>query len=111
MNRKSSSPIVSVSYEDKKANTDQGAADLLADFFQPTFSSSTFATNPLYPYILQKQSCICEPVITEVSILNELNLVKPSYLLVLALCWYCAEFLYKTLLSLFTSSVNSCSFL
>jgi len=105
----------SVSYENTTANNDQAAADLYPEFFQTTYSVSSYSPRTSYPYSLQKSNFIPEPVITEDSVLCELNLIKPvsspgpdglpGWVL-----RYCAGSLYPLLQRLFILSVAFCSF-
>jgi len=77
--RKSSLLPHLVSYENKTANNDQAAADLFAEFLQSTYSVNSYSPSTSYPYNLQKSNFIPEPVITEDSVLCELNLIKPVF--------------------------------
>jgi len=75
--RKSSSYPSSLKFQNSAANTDQAIADLFAQFFQSTHSTSS-PPDQSYPYDTPKSNFIFCPVISESSLLLDLQRVKPT---------------------------------
>jgi len=76
--RKSSSYPSSLKFENSAASTDQAIADLFAQFFQTTYSTSS-PPDQSYPYVIPKSNFICCPVIRKSSLLLDLQRVKQVY--------------------------------
>ena len=76
--RQSSSYPSSLSYENSKAYTDQAIADLFATFFQTTYSSSNYSFES-YPFDMPRSNCIFSPLISEESLIRDLEMVKPVF--------------------------------
>jgi len=75
---KSSSYPSSPKFENSAANTDQAIADLFAQFFQTTYSTSS-PPDQSYPFEIPKSNFIFCPVISKSSLLLDLQRVKPVY--------------------------------
>jgi len=97
-----------------EASTDPEIADLFAEFFQSTFSSVSWY-NSSYHNHLNRANCIFSPVITESSLLSDLETITPTYSpgtdgLFGCVLKFCARTICKPILKLFHLSISSSVF-
>jgi len=80
VNAKRKSPALpsSVRLNSIEASMDPEITDLFAEFFQSTYSSVSWS-NSSYPNHLNSANCIFSPVITESSLLSDLETILPTY--------------------------------
>jgi len=76
--RKSSALPSSVRLNSIEASTDPEIADLFAEFFQSTYSSFSWSSSS-YPNHLNRANCIFSPVITQSSLLSDLETITSTY--------------------------------
>jgi len=113
--RKSSALPSSLRLNSIEASTDPEIVDLFAEFFQSTYSSVSWS-NSSYPNHLNRANCIFSPVLTESSLLSDLETITPTYSpgpdgLPGCVLKFCARTICKPILKLFQLSISSSVFL